>query len=136
MIFSNLMVEDVARSAEFYTSVLGMTVSFYVDKNLNTLMTPEGDIILASLEWDGSQLMLQRADSLGEELPEMQGRSPTLTGTLYFRGGPVDDVFSRLSEDQIVKQPFTQWYGMREFYFKDPDGYIICVGEMIGQAPS
>ena len=134
MIFSNLMVQDVSRSAEFYTSVLGMTVSFFVDKDFNTQMTPEGDIILASLEWDGSQLMLQRADSLGEELPEMQGRSPTLTGTLYFRGAPVDDVLSRLSEDQIVKQPFTQWYGMRELYFKDPDGYVICAGEMLDAA--
>ncbi|MEM9715211.1 MAG: VOC family protein [Pseudomonadota bacterium] len=139
MIFANLMVTDILKSATFYKDVLSMEVTFYVDSQFKDHQhppEPAADLILASLKLGDAQLMLQKDSSLIEELPEFAGKSPALTGTIYFRDLSVDDTAARLSPDQIVKGPFTQWYGMREIYFKDPDGYMICVGEMNGPAPS
>ena len=133
MIFANLMVTNVVTSAQFYMDVLDMDLSFFVDAAHQTQMDPGGkDIILASLTLGGAQLMLQRSDSLIEELPRFAGQSPNLTGTIYVRDLSVDAIRAQLSDDQIIKEPFTQWYGMRELYFKDPDGYVLCVGEMDG----
>ncbi|MEM0977781.1 MAG: VOC family protein [Pseudomonadota bacterium] len=137
MIFANLMVTNVVTSAQFYMDVLGVELSFFVDADHQTQMDAAGkDIILASLTLSGAQLMLQRSDSLSEELPSFAGHSPNFTGTIYFRDLSVDAIRAQLSDSQIIKEPFTQWYGMRELYFKDPDGYVICVGEMDGPSPA
>lgn len=139
MIFANLMVTDIHASAKFYIDILGMDVTFYVDSDLKDHAhppPPDSKLILASMQLGDAQLMLQKDSSLSEELPEFSDMPPNLTGTIYFRNLSVDHTRAKLEDGQVVKEPFTQWYGMRELYFKDPDGYTICVGEMDGPAPS
>lgn len=137
MIFANFMVTNVVTSAQFYMDVLNMELSFFVNSHHATRMDPGGeDIILASLSLSGAQLMLQRSDSLSAELPRFAGEAPSFTGTIYFRDLSVDAIRAQLSDSQVIKEPFKQWYGMRELYFKDPDGYVICVGEMAGPPPA
>ncbi|MEO0342014.1 MAG: VOC family protein [Pseudomonadota bacterium] len=139
MIFLNLMVTDVPKSAQFYIDTLGMRVQFYVDTDLKDHTHPPGpdaDLILASLQLEEAQLMLEKDSALANELPHFANQKPNLSGTIYFRNTSVDDTRAKLTKSQIVKEPFTQWYGMRELYFYDPDGYTICVGEMDGPPPN
>ena len=72
--------------------------------------------------------MLQTRKSFAEDLPAFDPSKP-LGGSvaLYFRDAEPDALYARLkSEVTVLKPPTTTWYGMREIYFADPDGYILC----------
>jgi uncharacterized glyoxalase superfamily protein PhnB len=47
--------------------------------------------------------------------------------TLYFGCRDVDAAYSHLLAKGIdVRPPKVSWYGMKQLYLKDPDGYLIC----------
>ena len=126
MIIPNLAVASLGTSVEFYSRVLGMNVVFIVGPNREATDDPNNGVF-AILERDESQLMLQTRDSLASELPAFSSGDPTRPSiAVYFRGVDPDDVASRLAEDRIEMGPFVQWYGLREIYFRDPDGHMIC----------
>ena len=137
MIVPNLMVADMARSLAFYRDLLGLTLAFAVAADRSLLSETDGtDAVFTTLDWDGAQLMLQTAASLAEELPAMAAGLPDRPGgTIYLRGFDPDKVLPLLPAETIVKGPFTQWYGMRELYLRDPDGHILCLGVPEGPPP-
>ncbi len=136
MIVPNLMVSDMPRAIAFYGEVFGMHVSVLVAADRSVSTEGDGaDAVFATLEGAGGQLMLQLASSISEELPQFAGRSPEMTGTIYLRGVPADEVAGRAPASSIVKGPLNQWYGMREVYVSDPDGYVICAGAPEGPPP-
>ena len=92
--------------------------------------TPK-DIVFATLQLDDYQLMLQTRDSLIQDTKEaVLTPEPLMTGTIYIRDHSVESVLNR-AQDYLIKDPVEQWYGMREIYLKDPDGYVVCIGEKI-----
>jgi catechol 2,3-dioxygenase-like lactoylglutathione lyase family enzyme len=135
MIIPNLMVTDLGRSVAFYRDVLGFSLSFVIGPDQIMQDDPTGGVF-ATLERDGAQLMLQTRDSLAAELPVFQADQPIEpAGTIYLRGVDPDPVIARANPESIVKQPFRQWYGMREAYIRDPDGHILCLGVPDGPPP-
>ena len=137
MIIPNLMVTDMRRSVAFYRDVLGMTVVVMVaaDRTILTGNT-EANAVFTTLDWQGAQLMLQTAASLADDLDLFSpDEHPTTSGTIYFRGFDPETVLGKVASEQVVKGPLTMWYGMRELYLRDPDGYIICLGIPDGPPP-
>ncbi len=145
MIIPNLLVRDIHESLKFYRGLLGMELMVLVSPTKEVSFEGDGKgAAFASLEWkadenvpqSGGQLMLQTAHSLSEELSDFSKQSqPTASGTIYFRGFDPDKITKNVPDELIIKEPFEQWYGMKEVYLKDPDGYIICFGIPYGQAP-
>jgi len=85
MIIPNLMVTDMVRSIGFYRDVLGMTVTMMVSQEKQVLTEGDGEgVIFATLDWTGSQLMLQTVGSLAEELPVFNVESkPARSGWIH-----------------------------------------------------
>ncbi len=138
MIVPNLMVTDISRSIAFYRDKLGLSVVTTVSSD-RTFATGEelvDDPVFAVLEWDGAQLMLQTAESLAGELSVFSSdQQPRPSGTVYLRGFNPDDLTGRLAADDVIKGPELTWYGMKELYVRDPDGYVICLGAPEGAPP-
>ena len=124
----NLMVSNFATSHRFYTEILGFGVAFMVDSNRNDTDNSHKAVFGLFVN-DQAELMLQDKQSLLEELPVF-GKQFDLksTSTIYLNGLDPEKVMVKLDKNSLIKGPFDQWYGMREVYFYDPDGYIICVG--------
>jgi catechol 2,3-dioxygenase-like lactoylglutathione lyase family enzyme len=137
MIIPNLLVTDMARSLAFYRDVLGLRVTVLVGADRSVLADGDGsDAVFATLEGADGQLMLQTAASLADDLPVFAAdQRPQASGTIYFRGVDPDGVAGKVAPEQAVKGPLVQWYGMRELYLRDPDGYIICLGIPEGPPP-
>lgn len=124
----NLMVSDFAASHRFYTEILDFGVAFMVDSNRNDTDNPN-KAVFGSFVNDQAELMLQDKQSLLEELPVFGDQIDLKsTSTLYIHGLDPVTIVERLEKKSLIKGPIDQWYGMREVYFYDPDGYIICVG--------
>ncbi len=145
MIIPNLMVRDIQQSLSFYRDLLGMEIVVLVSPEKDVSFEGSGQgAAFATLEWkgmegdpaSGGQLMLQTAESLASELDcYAPNSSPTASGTLYFRGFSPDTLIDKVPSDIIVKGPLVQWYGMKELYLRDPDGYIVCLGIPDGNPP-
>ncbi len=124
----NLMVSNFANSHRFYTEILDFDVAFMVDSDRNDTNDPH-QAVFGSLVNEQAELMLQDKRSLMAELPVFGDQFDLKsTSTIYLRGLNPDNVLGKLEKKALIKGPIDQWYGMREVYFRDPDGYIICAG--------
>lgn len=122
----NLMVEDVARTLDFYRDVLGFQV-------LTTLPEQE-PFDFAIVRRDGVELMFQSRASLSENVPALTGVPVGASQTFYIEVEGVRDLYQALHDQvEIVVDFHTTFYGTQEFYFRDLNGYILSFSEATAQ---
>jgi len=130
----NMMVKDITQSVEYYTQILGFELFMWVD------FEKEADIwelhewveyafaILKS--WD-YELMLQSEKSLAEDLPFLNKWYSESSVALYLKIENIEEYFNSIKDRvEVAKQLENTWYGMKEFYVKDINGYILGFAEM------
>ena len=125
----NLMVKNIHTSVAFYTDVLGFKLRMAVpeDKSEFPDSLKEGvSYIYAQLFYNDVEIWLQTKESLSEDLPIFQSMSPGAAISFYGKVEDADIVYKAIKDKvSIIKDIKTSWYGMREFYISDPDGYIL-----------
>ena len=142
------MVNNVCDIALFYQNILGFKLIVAV-ADFEAGME-EGNIITSlgqgqNLDWanlklepensSSAEFMFQSRKSLEADLPALKGIAIGASQTLYLRNNDVDEQYASLKDKvEVVQEPITRFYGMREWYMKDPDGYILCFGQEMGQA--
>jgi glyoxylase I family protein len=116
-----LQVFDMPTSIEFYCDVLGFEVVSPVPE--------DNKCDWALLRLNESELMLNTAYEADERPPAVD---PTRIAAhrdtaLFFDCADVDAACAYLRRRGIdVSDPVVRDYGMKQIYFKDPDGYGIC----------
>ncbi len=135
----NLMVSSLAASLAFYVDGIGGDIAFTLDQDQNADMS--GGIIdnavFASLRMGTSEMMLQETSSLAADVPGAleDDALPGGTMSVYFRVDDVSQVLERIGDVDVVKASELTWYGMREVWVRDPDGYLVTIGAPEGGAP-
>lgn len=136
----NLMVTDMVASLRFYHQVLGAELAFTVDGEQNTEMPGKisDKAVFASVRAGEAEIMLQERKNLLQDSPAFDSSTtPGASVTLYFRVDDVDAIAARLPADTpIIKALETTWYGMREMWIRDPDGYVLTIGTPHGPPPA
>ena len=142
----NLMANDVNETALFYQNVLGFSLIVGVadfEKEME-----DGNIVMElkegqKIDWvnmkmnpkdpASEEFMFQSRKSLEHDVPALEGISIGASQTLYLRTNDVDAHFASLKDKvEVIQEPITRFYGMREWYFKDINGYILCYGQELG----
>lgn len=115
-------VRDVAKSVEFYESVLGFECRFVAsDKSFGTVVRGDAAVHLLATDDEGS----------------LKATANHIAIYIWVKG--VDALYAQLQgkldklPDGRVRAPFDQAYGMREFHVKDPDGCLLFFGEDISE---
>jgi catechol 2,3-dioxygenase-like lactoylglutathione lyase family enzyme len=118
----NLIASNVERSLAFYRDVLGFSVTATVPETAPfafALMT-RGDITV----------FLNSPEAAIEEYPAFKDRPIGGTLTLFFEVTGIREAYAALESRVTVVMPLeVKWYGMTEFAFEDPDGYLITFAE-------
>ncbi len=129
----NLMVEDVMQSVIFYRDLLGFDFLMAMRDEQPVEELPAADdkpLDWAMVQRDQVAVMFQQRSSLGEELPTMAGRDIGASLTLYIELEGVSELYDSLQgQADIIKPLQTTFYGMREFYLRDCNGYILAMAE-------
>ena len=131
----NLMVKDVALSTTFYATLFEMEIQYMIrehgenatefDTKVETGITYQ----YAGLIKDGFRIGLQETDSILNDVKEISLKTPgKFSGNLYLEVEYLEKIKSHL-EKVNFRELTTTWYGMKEIYFTDPDGYVICVAQ-------
>jgi uncharacterized glyoxalase superfamily protein PhnB len=114
------LVHDVGSTAEWYAPELGFSYSTF---------PKEAPFAYASLQRDGAEIMLLRQD--GYRKPEVV--RATGAWDCYIRLDGVHELWDRVREKPFVAKPLAkQVYGDTEVELRDPKGYRLVFGELVG----
>ncbi|MBI2411248.1 MAG: VOC family protein [Candidatus Kerfeldbacteria bacterium] len=115
----NLMVEDMHKTIEFYTSILDFTVTMTVPD--------EKHPVWAMLQNDGVTIMLQQRASFVEEVPNFAQQPIGGSFSLYIHVDDIDTLYKKIQQEKItiIQELHKTFYGAREFSIKDVNGYVL-----------
>ncbi len=109
-----LFVQDINRSIEFYRDKIGFKMANQAETR--------GKVFWCWLERDGAAIMLQQA---GEEDGPAEGRGSGVV--FYFICDDAEAMFAELTSRGLqLKLPKVAYYGMKQLFVPEPDGYSIC----------
>ncbi len=124
----NLTVKNVSGTVEYYQKNLGFNLQMAVDISKNgvdTELERDKEYIWAMISNENVSFMIQRIDSIREDI----GSFFTNIGsslTLYIEVEDVDVFYEKIKNKVEIFKPIKNtWYGQREFYIKDLNGYIL-----------
>lgn len=122
-ITANLMVRDVDKTVAFYSDILGFELQ-------NSVPGEQGKLQWAMMGRDGAQIMFQEAQNLREEYELFGEREIGGTLVLFITMDNLHEYYDRIRKTaDIVKEPYSTFYGMDEFVIRDIDGYILTFAE-------
>lgn len=118
-----LQVFDMPRSLAFYRDLLGFELVG------NSPPRSPDDFDWGLLRREGIELMLNTAYEYASRpaAPDPARVASHDDTCLYFGCAELDTVYEHLKAHGLeVKPPAVAHYGMRQLYFKDPDGFALC----------
>ncbi len=118
----NLIVADVARSVAWYRDLLGFQVI--------TTVPEAAPYVFAILQSGAVEVFLNAPEPAMTEYPAFKDRPIGGTLTLFIEVADIAGAYASLKDRVTVVMPFEKkWYGVTEFAFTDPDGYIITFAQ-------
>jgi uncharacterized glyoxalase superfamily protein PhnB len=120
----NLVVRDVQAALHFYQSVLGFQPGMTV---------PDAPPYVFGSVTNGSgvEIFFNDQKAVAEDYPPLAKDPLGGTLTLFLECEGIEDVLKSVEKAgaKIVMPLKTQFYGMREFAFQDPQGWIVTMAE-------
>ena len=118
----NLIVSSVERSIAFYRDVLGFT--------LVTTVPDASPFVFAIVQSGPVQIFLNATEPAIAEYPAFKDRPIGGTLTLFIDVHDIRKSHDELKDTVKIVMPLEhKWYGVTEFAFEDPDGYLITFAE-------
>lgn len=120
-----LAVYDVPTSIAFYRDVLG----FEVINTSKPFTDAKDDYGWAFLRLNGVELMVNNAyeNNIRPAVPDPSRTAGHRDTALYFACRDVDAARAYLLAHGIAApEPKVAYYGMKQLYIADPDGYALC----------
>lgn len=128
-ITTNMIVENVGRTLDFYERVLGFGLVMAVPEDSQQIVTTrEADtpLAFAIARQGGVELMFQSQRSSSLESPAPVGQAVVGNVTLYIEVDNVKDLYRSLRDKVAIhKDLHTTFYGTNEFYIRDCNGYVL-----------
>ena len=124
----NLAVNDIASTIKYYQENFDFELQMLVDESktiFDTEIKKELNYIWAMIHKDNIPIMLQSVESLKEDVGVFFDNIGASL-TLYIDVENVDELYLKIKDKvSIYKEIDTTWYGQKEFYIKDINGYIL-----------
>ncbi len=129
----NFSVKNVKDTILFYQDILGFKLEMVVPNNENIIEQniSEGKIYdYAMMSKDEVFVMFLEENSFKKHIPLLKDTPQGASVLFYIDVEDIDTIYDSIKEKvEIVKKLETTWYGMKEFYIKDCNGYILGFGE-------
>jgi lactoylglutathione lyase len=122
----NLVVHDVQAAVRFYQSVLGFQPA-------STVPDSPPYVFASVTNGAGVEIFFNDQKAVGQDYPPLASDPLGGTLTLFLECEGIEEVLKAVDKSgaKIVMPLKTQFYGMREFAFQDPEGWIITMAEHV-----
>ena len=123
----NLIVRDVAASMDFYRSVLGFEPAITVPE--------QPPYVFGSVASGAVEIFFNDQKAVAEDYPALGAKPIGGRLTLFMEVEGIEEILAvvQKSSAKITMPLKEQFYGMREFAFEDPEGWIITIAERVKQ---
>ena len=129
----NFEVSNIRETVHFYQSVLGFTLTMAVPESQDGVeqkLEDGNEYVYALLTKDKVEIMLQRTDSFKKDIELAGDHKIGASVSFYMEIEGLNELYNAIKgKVKNSTEPKTAWYGMREFYIKDPNGYILGFAE-------
>ena len=122
----NLVVRDVQAAVTFYQSVLGFQTGM-------TVPDAPPYVFASVTNGGGVEIFFNDQKAVAEDYPKLAQGPLGGSLTLFLECEGIEDVLKAVEKSgaQIVMPLKTQFYGMREFAFVDPQGWTVTMAEPV-----
>lgn len=129
----NLMVKDVKETVNFYKDNLNFEVIMAVPESQNEILTEISEdkkIVYALVKNKNVEIMFQEEENLKKDLTVFNNSQIGASVSFYIEIENVKDFYNQVKEKvEVVKELSTTWYGQKEFYIRENNGYILGFAE-------
>ena len=126
---TNMMVEDVNDTVDFYNGVLGFEFVMGVPEDGQNIVTSNQEdqrLNFALVKSGNVEMMFQSRKSLVNEFPEFSNMNIGGSLTFYIDVENIKQLHQNLKEKvKFIKDTHTTFYGKQEFTIQDCNGYIL-----------
>ncbi|MDR1285095.1 MAG: VOC family protein [Campylobacteraceae bacterium] len=126
----NFAVSDIRKSVAFYKENFGFNLVMGVPVSQDSVDTDfiEGkEYVYAMINKDNISLMFQKDDSFYDDIILADRCQIGASVSFYFDVEDLDELYESLQNKKLnMTEIKMTWYGQREFYIKDNNGYILC----------
>ena len=121
----NLVVRDVASSMEFYRATLGFQPAMKVPE--------QPPYVFGSVTSGNVEIFFNDQKVVAEDYPALGAKPIGGALTLYVEVEGIEEILAAVKKSGArVTMPLKdQFYGIREFAFEDPEGWIVTIAERI-----
>jgi uncharacterized glyoxalase superfamily protein PhnB len=131
----NFEVQNIKKTVDFYVNVLGFSLVMAVPETQDGIEQTIADgkkYVFAMVVKDKVELMFQETESFKQDLKFAKGLSIAASISFYMEVNEVDKLYNDLKNKvSEISELKTAWHGMREFYIKDINGYILGFAEKV-----
>jgi uncharacterized glyoxalase superfamily protein PhnB len=123
----NLVVRDVAASMDFYRYVLGFQPAITVPE--------QPPYVFGSVASGAVEIFFNDQKAVAEDYPALGAKPIGGCLTLFMEVEGIEEILAvvQKSSAKITMPLKEQFYGMREFAFEDPEGWIVTIAERVKQ---
>jgi uncharacterized glyoxalase superfamily protein PhnB len=121
----NLVVRDVASSMKFYETVLGFQPAITVPD--------QAPYVFGSVTAGGVEIFVNDHKMVAEDYPALGAKPIAGSLTLLIEVEGIEEILAAVKKSgaKITMPLKEQFYGMREFTFEDPEGWIVTIAERV-----
>jgi uncharacterized glyoxalase superfamily protein PhnB len=121
----NLVVRDVEASLNFYRNILGFDLGFTVPE--------QAPYVFGSVTSGAVEIFFNDHKAVAEDYPALSAKPIGGSLTLFIEVKGIADLYKKLQQHGVnITMPIKdQFYGMREFAFEAPEGWIITFAERL-----
>ncbi|MDR1199140.1 MAG: VOC family protein [Prevotellaceae bacterium] len=129
----NFAVADIRQTVQFYSENLGFELVMAVpatQDGADTQLAEDREYVYAMMKRERVELMFQQQDSFHEDV-SLAGDGPLgASVSFYMEGKDIEPFHDGLKNRDIqVSDLKLTWYGIKEFYMKDNNGYVLGFAE-------
>jgi len=129
----NFEVKDIRKTVAFYQSILGFTLVMAVpdtQDGIEQSFVDGKEYVYALVSKDNVEMMFQKTESFKRDVLFAKDLSMSASVSFYMEIEGVDSFYEQIKNKGLNPTELkTAWYGMREFYLTDNNGYILGFAE-------
>ncbi len=129
----NFEVKDIRKTVEFYQTALGFSLVMAVPETQDGIeqsFVDNKEYVYALVNKDNVEMMFQKTESFKRDVLFGKGLPIAASVSFYMEVDGIDDFYEQIKDKGLNPTELkTAWYGMREFYLKDNNGYILGFAE-------
>lgn len=129
----NFEVSDIRKTVAFYSENLGFNLVMAVPETQDGIvqdLTDDKEYVYALMQRDNAELMFQRSDTFKHDVAFLKDISIGASVSFYIEIDGISEFYAQINRKKLQATELkTAWYGMREFYLKDINGYVLGFAE-------